>query len=247
MAGDFNITSGTTAAYKYPGYPITLNVELSADKSKMTFTNSMYSCNSYAVRTSGGPNTAPATVNMCAAGTGGSTVAAAPQSKIVGSWLSDRSCKPTEMCCCIVGATSVILPGQLSQFPNFRLPAGASGTDGTDGASVYVYGGLDGGLACLRRTNISGICKMSTATAGSCKLGGIQFSTRIAGNRLSFFNPGYTKCVSVSKYVSTSPLASVSSSAAALLASLFDVVVSSPALLITLFYVPYLLLNGARE
>jgi len=52
VTGDFEYTSDTVATFSYPDSPVKMTAELSSDGQTISFSNSVYECKSYAVKTS---------------------------------------------------------------------------------------------------------------------------------------------------------------------------------------------------
>lgn len=133
---------------------------------------------------------------------------------MIGSWKSDGTCKPSQTCCCLQGMMSILAPAQLSSYSSFSRPDRLTDSDLTDPGTLLVYGAMDGGISCIRKTTMNGVCRLTSNERGSCTLQGIPFELALAGtNRLTIYNPGYRDCYSTFVRRSTVPSATVASSA----------------------------------
>jgi len=226
VSGDFTIVDDDTAVYTYPDYPITLTYKLSNNANTATFSNNMYTCTSTFTRLSGGPSTVPASTQVCTGGgggtnngnnngdSGGGQVTTALRDQVVGTWVSTGSCVPSQNCCCVKGTMSVLTPAAASSNPAFPPPENSGTADPNSISTLYVYGGLDGGVACMRRTDMSGYCSLKNSTYGSCRLGDITFDARLTGPKeLTISNSKYFNCYSVVRKVSDVPTTNITSAA----------------------------------
>lgn len=192
VTGDFTLTSTTQAKYKHPEYPIDLIAEVSADGSQVSFKNSIYECLTYGMKVAGS-NTAPTTYPPTSS-SGGNTGGGDLRNQIVGMWDSNGKCKPTPNCCCLKGALEIMLP-EVAQQLGHVIPTKYNAADPT---LVFVVGKLDGGLACMRKKQLEGICELDYSTlTGKCSLEGIAFDAYITGNSLIIKNDMYLNCNSV--------------------------------------------------
>ncbi len=85
-------------------------------------------------------------------------------------------------------------PANAVKLPNYVPPDNAD--DLRDPNALYAYGNLDGGVACFRRTEMSGVCIIEDTNFGSCVLEGIQFNATRSGQRLTITNSMYQNCES---------------------------------------------------
>jgi len=83
-----------------------------------------------------------------------------------------------------------------AQSLGIQLP---TGTDLNDPTAVYVSAPLDGGISCLRKTSIDGLCNIDVASGiGRCNLQNIMFNATISPdyNKLTIENSMYLNCIS---------------------------------------------------
>jgi hypothetical protein len=207
VTGDFTLTSDYAATYNYPDTSLTLSAVLSSDTKELQFSNNMYTCKSYAARTtttalpSAGGSSVPATTAPTSSA-GGSV----QRNQFVGEWRSDNSCTPSSNCCCMVGSMNVLLPENARSLSNFQEPTDPSVMSNPN--ALYAYGQLDGGIACFRRTDMAGTCVIDSGTFGQCKLEGINFNATLSGSKLSITNSMYRSCVTVVNKVTKTSAAS---------------------------------------
>jgi hypothetical protein len=192
VTGDFTFSSDYKASYAYPDSPLVLNAQMSSDYNTMEFSNTIYSCKSYATRISSDVGTV-----QPGQGTPGGygTNPESPFEQFLGRWDSDNSCSPSTNCCCLMGALNVMTPQEAANLPSFSPPPNSQ--DMNNPNALYAYGNLDGGVACFRKTSMSGICVIDNTNYGSCTLEGIQFNATRSGDKITITNSMYQNCNSV--------------------------------------------------
>lgn len=77
---------------------------------------------------------------------------------LLGTWTFSEDCVPSVNCCCGVGEVTI----------SETQPEGEEGTD--EEGKLHVQGQVDGGLGCLRLTELEGECDVTENPDGSVKL-----------------------------------------------------------------------------